>query len=288
MKDRLHELMQKAKHLEECKAKEPDGEDAVVIRPQAVVFEREPIIDGYLHEIRKLQNYITDLSENVTKFGQQQKVLISSMRRFSALKKECNITQEIKVQAVGIKRHLDTLAQQAQKAEAERGSSSCLTRVLKTHHAALFRSFQSVMFRYNEAITSKQANCKKFIVRQLEVAGKEVSEEEANNMMEQGKWDVFNENLLHEDKITRGQLNEIEQRHKELMTLENHIKDLRDIFLQVSILVEEQGETLNSIEMAVMNTEDCIQRTNEKIKLAVKYKKRNPCKMLFCCCCPCC
>ncbi|XP_073524278.1 syntaxin-19 [Phyllobates terribilis] len=287
MKDRLHELMQKAKHLEESKAKEPDGEDAVVIRPQAVVFEREPIMEGYLHEIRKLQNCITDLSENVTKFGQQQKILISSMRRFSVLKKESNITQEIKVQAEGIKRHLDTLALQAQKAETERGSSSSLTRVLKIHHAALFRSFQSVMFRYNEAITSKQANCKKFIVRQLEVAGKEVSEGEVNNMMEQGKWDVFNENLLHEDKITKGQLNEIEQRHKELITLENQIKDLRDIFLQVSILVEEQGETLNNIERAVMNTEEYIQKTNEKIKLAVKYKKRNPCKMLCCCCCPC-
>lgn len=264
------------------------GEEAVVIQQEAVIFEREPVIESYLHKIRKLQNDITDLSENVTKFGQQQKILVSSMRRFSVLKKDSNITKDIKDQAESIKNRLDSLSNQVQKVETETGSSSSLTRILKNHHAALFRSFQSIMLRYNDAIMSKQAKCKTFIIRQLEVAGKEVSEEEVNKMVDQGKWDVFNGNLLTEVKITKGQLSEIEQRHKELISLENQIKDLRDIFLQIYILVDEQGEALNNIEMATKNTEDYVQKTNEKFKSAVRYKRRNPCKTLCCCCCPCC
>lgn len=288
MKDRLQELMQKAKDLEQTKEKVYTGEEAVVIQQEAVVFEREPVIESYLHKIRKLQNDITDLSENVTKFGQQQKILVSSMRRFSVLKKDSNITKDIKDQAESIKNRLDSLSNQVQKVETETGSSSSLTRILKNHHAALFRSFQSIMLRYNDAIMSKQAKCKTFIIRQLEVAGKEVSEEEVNKMVDQGKWDVFNGNLLTEVKITKGQLSEIEQRHKELISLENQIKDLRDIFLQIYILVDEQGEALNNIEMATKNTEDYVQKTNEKFKSAVRYKRRNPCKTLCCCCCPCC
>lgn len=280
--------MQKAKDLEQTKEKVYTGEEAVVIQQEAVVFEREPVIESYLHKIRKLQNDITDLSENVTKFGQQQKILVSSMRRFSVLKKDSNITKDIKDQAESIKNRLDSLSNQVQKVETETGSSSSLTRILKNHHAALFRSFQSIMLRYNDAIMSKQAKCKTFIIRQLEVAGKEVSEEEVNKMVDQGKWDVFNGNLLTEVKITKGQLSEIEQRHKELISLENQIKDLRDIFLQIYILVDEQGEALNNIEMATKNTEDYVQKTNEKFKSAVRYKRRNPCKTLCCCCCPCC
>lgn len=288
MKDRLQELMQKAKDLEQTKEKVYTGEEAVVIQQEAVIFEREPVIESYLHKIRKLQNDITDLSENVTKFGQQQKILVSSMRRFSVLKKDSNITKDIKDQAESIKNRLDSLSNQVQKVETETGSSSSLTRILKNHHAALFRSFQSIMLRYNDAIMSKQAKCKTFIIRQLEVAGKEVSEEEVNKMVDQGKWDVFNGNLLTEVKITKGQLSEIEQRHKELISLENQIKDLRDIFLQIYILVDEQGEALNNIEMATKNTEDYVQKTNERFKSAVRYKRRNPCKTLCCCCCPCC
>ncbi|CAI9596761.1 unnamed protein product [Staurois parvus] len=287
MKDRLQELMQRSKELEASQETVNSREEPIDLQQQAVIFEREPIIERYLHDIKKLQNDINALSQNVVKFGQQQQVLVSSMRRFSVLKKESNITKDIKVQAENIKSRLDTLSLQVKKAETDFGQSSSVTRILKTHHAGLFRSFQTAMFHYNDTIAIKQSKCKTFIIRQLEVAGKEISEEEVNKMVEQGKWDVFNENLLTEVNITKGQLNEIEQRHKELVNLEHQIKDLRDLFLQIYILVEEQGEALNNIEMATQNTEDYVQKTNEKFKLAVRYKRKNPCKML-CCCCPCC
>ncbi|KAM5181582.1 syntaxin-19 [Mantella aurantiaca] len=287
MKDRLQELMQMAKDLESTQEPENPREEPTDLQQQAVVFEREPVLEGYLHDIKKLQNEINELSQNVVKFGQQQRFLVSSMRRFSVLKKESNITKDIKVQAEKIKNSLDTLSLQVKKAETDFGQTSSLTRILKAHHAALFRSFQTAMIQYNDTIANKQTKCKTFIIRQLEVAGKEVSEEEVDKMVEQGKWDVFNENLLTEAHITKGQLNEIEQRHKELVNLEHQIKDLRDLFLQIYILVEEQGEILNNIEMVTQNTEDYVQKTTEKFRLAVKYKKRNPCRML-CCCCPCC
>ncbi|XP_040194661.1 syntaxin-19 [Rana temporaria] len=287
MKDRLQELMQRAKDLKASQETENSREEPTDLHQQAVIFEREPVIEGYLHDIKKLQNDINELSQNVVKFEKQQQVLVSSMRRFSVLKKESNITKDIKVQAEHIKKRLDTLLLQVKKAEADFGQSSSAARILKTHHAALFRSFQTAMFHYNDTIAKKQGKCKTFIIRQLEVAGREVSEEEVNKMVEQGKWDVFNENLLTEANITKGQLNEIEQRHKELVSLEHQMKDLRDLFLQIYILVEEQGELLNNIEIATKNTEDYVQKTTEKFKLAVKYKKKNPCRMC-CCCCPCC
>lgn len=288
MKDRLQELMQRAKDFEASQEAENVREEPVDLQQQAVIFEREPVLDSYLHEIKKIQNEINELSQNVVKFGKQQQILVSNMRRFSVLKKESNVTKDIKVQAENIKNRLDHLLLQAKKAETDFGHSYSLTRILKTHHASLFRSFQKAMLQYNDTIAIKQAKCQTFIIRQLEVAGKEVSEEEVNKMMEQGKWDVFNDHLLTEANITKAQLNEIEQRHKELISLEHQIKDLREIFLQIYILVEEQGESLNNIEMATKNTEDYVQRTTEKFRLAVRYKKRNPCKTLCCCCCPCC
>ena len=118
------------------------------------------------------------------------------------------------------------------------------------------------------------------------MAGKEVSEEEVNDMLHHGKWEVFNESLLTETSITKAQLSEIEQRHKELVNLENQVKDLRDLFIQISLLVEEQGESINSIEVMVNSTKDYVNNTKEKFGLAVKYKKRNPCRALCCCCCP--
>lgn len=71
-----------------------------------------------------------------------------------------------------------------------------------------------VLLQYNEALLTKQERCKHFIIRQLEVSGRDTTEEEVNEMVATGKWEVFNENLLNDARITRSQLSEIEQRHK--------------------------------------------------------------------------
>ncbi|XP_027799069.1 syntaxin-19 [Marmota flaviventris] len=290
MKDRLQELKQKTKEIElyrDSHVLSTETEEKGVFVQQAVIYEREPVAERHLHEIQKLQENINNLADDVQRFGQQQKSLMASMRRFSLLKRESSITKEIKTQAEHINRGLDDLVKEVKKSEVENGPSSVITRILKSQYAAMFRHFQQTMFIYNDTIAAKQEKCKAFIFRQLEVAGKEVPEEEVNDMLHQGKWEVFNESLLTEINITKAQLSEIEQRHKELVNLENQVKDLRDLFIQISLLVEEQGESINNIEMIVNSTKDYVNNTKEKFGLAVKYKKRNPCRILCCWCCPC-
>lgn len=70
------------------------------------------------------------------------------------------------------------------------------------------------MRQYNDGLLAKQERCRQFIIRQLEVSGKDVTEEDVDEMVVTGKWEVFNENLLNDARITRSQLSEIEQRHK--------------------------------------------------------------------------
>lgn len=79
---------------------------------------------------------------------------------------------------------------------------------------SLCYNYVQVMLQYNEGLLTKQERCKHFIIRQLEVSGRDVTEEEVNEMVATGKWEVFNENLLNDARITRSQLSEIEQRHK--------------------------------------------------------------------------
>ncbi|MEQ2201011.1 hypothetical protein XENOCAPTIV_006231 [Xenoophorus captivus] len=136
------------------------------------------------------------------------------MRRFSVMKKESSITRDIKLQAESLHRRLDALSKQAQRTEDQLGTNSVAVRIQRSQHAALHRRFQQVMRQYNEGLLTKQERCKDFIMRQLEVLEKNVTEEEVNEMVATGNWEVFNENLLNDVRITRSQLSEIEQRHR--------------------------------------------------------------------------
>ncbi|XP_034042734.1 syntaxin-19 isoform X2 [Thalassophryne amazonica] len=291
MKDRLAELQQKARESTNENANpflnvHDDSEGVKVITPQAVVFEEEPVIENFLSSIQQIQDDITSLETEVQLFSQQQKSLVATMRRFSVMKKESSITRDIKLQAESLHRRLDTLCKQVQKTEEQQGATAVTSRIQRSQHAALYRKFQQVMRQYNESMLTKQDRCKHFIIRQLEVLGKSVTEEEVNEMVATGKWEVFNENLLTDARITRSQLSEIEQRHKELVSLENNMKELRDLFMDIFMLVEEQGAYIDHIQTNVERTQDYVAVSNEKFKMAARYKKNNPLRRLCCCCCP--
>ncbi|CAL8371127.1 unnamed protein product [Arctogadus glacialis] len=297
MRDRLDELRQKAQEDPDPEAEiisdplsgvnEPDDPTEVdFTTPRAVVFEQEPVIENFLCEAQRIRDEITELDADVVKFSQQQKTLVATMRRFSVMKKESSITRDIKLQAEGLHKRLNALSKEAQKTEGQHGPTAAVSRIQRTQHAALLRQFQKVMSNYNTALLTKQERCRHFIIRQLEVSGREVTEEEVNDMVATGKWEVFNENMLNDARITRSQLSEIEQRHKELLNLENNMVELRDLFTDIYLLVEEQGAQIDHIQTNVESTADYVAVSNEKFKLAARYKRKNPLRQLCCCCCP--
>ncbi|XP_034417571.1 syntaxin-19 [Cyclopterus lumpus] len=291
MRDRLEELHLRAQEFSKADREtiKPssvgrDNDDSV--SQTAVVFEEEPIIENFLSEVQQIRDDTTMLDTEVLKFGQQQKTLVATMRRFSVMKKESSITRDIKLKAESLHRRLDALSKQVQKTEDQHGLSSVTARIQRCQHAALHSKFQQVMLQYNESLLTKQECCTHFIFRQLEVSGRDMTEDEVNEMVASGKWEVFNENLLNDARITRSQLSEIEQRHKELLSLENNMKELRDLFMDIFMLVEEQGASIEHIQTNVERTQDYVAVSNEKFKMAARYKKKNPLRQLCCCCCP--
>lgn len=51
------------------------------------------------------------------------------------------------------------------------------------------------------------------------------------------------------DNITQQAMNEIETRHNEIIKLENSIRELHDMFMDMAMLVESQVRTLISLSL---------------------------------------
>lgn len=82
--------------------------------------------------------------QQVLQFSQQQKTLVATMRRFSAIKKESSLTRDIKLQAESLQRRLDALSKQVQSAEEQHGPAALTTRIQRCQYTALNRKFQQV------------------------------------------------------------------------------------------------------------------------------------------------
>ncbi|XP_012329939.1 syntaxin-11 isoform X1 [Aotus nancymaae] len=285
MKDRLAELLDLSKQYDQ---QFPDGDDEFDSPHEDIVFETDHLLESLYRDIQDIQYENQLLVADVKRLRKQNARFLTSMRRLSSIKRDTNsIAKAIKARGEVIHRKLRAMKELSEAAEAQHGPHSAAARISRAQYNALTLTFQRAMHDYNEAEMKQRDNCKIRIQRQLEIMGKDVSGDQIEDMFEQGKWDVFSENLLADVKGARAALNEIESRHRELLRLESRIRDVHELFLQMAVLVEKQADTLNVIELNVQKTVDYTGQAKAQVRKAVQYKKKNPCRTICCFCCPC-
>lgn len=285
MKDRLSDLLELSKQYDQ---QFQDGDDEFDTPHEDIVFETDHILESLYRDIQDLQYENQQLMADVKRLGKQNVRFLTSMRRLSSIKRDTNsIAKDIKARGESLHRKLRAMKVVSEEAEAQHGPHSAVARIARAQYSALTRNFQRTMHEYNQVEMKQRDNCKIRIQRQLEIMGKDVSGDQIEDMFEQGKWDVFSENLLADVKGARAALNEIENRHRELLRLESRIRDVHELFLQMALLVEEQAETLNVIEFNVENTLNYTGEAKAQVRKTLEYKKKNPCRTICCFCCPC-
>ncbi|XP_014860355.1 PREDICTED: syntaxin-11-like [Poecilia mexicana] len=287
MKDRLCELQT----FPSTPTEEERGpnEDEELLEQHAVVFQGEDVMDSIYKDAQMMRKEMLLLKLDVKRMGKQNTRFLTSVRRFSSIKRDANaLGRDIKARGEAIYARLEKMGKLSKELEEEHGPTSAVARMVRSQYVSLTSAFHEAISEFNEAEMIQRENCKNRIQRQAEIMGKEVSREQIDEMIETGKCNIFVDNLLQEGRTARSALNEIENRHKELLELESRIKDIHELFFQLALLVEEQGSMLDNIEANVGATQDYVAKATVEIKKAVKYKKNNPCKKLFCCCFPCC
>uniref|UniRef100_A0ACB8GBT7 Syntaxin-11 n=1 Tax=Sphaerodactylus townsendi TaxID=933632 RepID=A0ACB8GBT7_9SAUR len=256
MRDRLFELQELSRLYSQHT---PVVVDDLPLPHENLLFETDYAVASIYKDIQAIRTNNDHLKGDVRRLSKQNARFLTSMRRLSSIKRDTNtIAKDIKGRGEEIHRKLQALRDFSEDAETKYGSNSIIARVSKDHYVDLMHSFQTTMFEYNETEMNQRENCKARIQRQLEIMGKDVSGNQIEDMIEQGRWDVFSENLLSDIKGARSALNEIETRHKELMKLEYRIREVHELFLQVALLVEEQADTFNVIELNVQNVKDYV------------------------------
>nr|XP_056709251.1 syntaxin-11 [Euleptes europaea] len=282
MRDRLFELHELSRLYSQHT---PVVVDDLPSPHEALLFETDYALASLYKEIQAIRTNNDHLKGDVRRLGKQNARFLTSMRRLSSIKRDTNtIAKDIKARGEEIHRKLQALRDFSEDAETKYGPNSIIARVSKDHYVDLMHTFQETMFEYNETEMNQRENCKTRIQRQLEIMGKDVSGNQIEDMIEQGRWDVFSENLLSDIKGARSALNEIETRHKELMKLECRIREVHELFLQVALLVEEQADTFNVIELNVQNVQDYVGEAKGEVRRALEYRRKHPFRTILCCC----
>ncbi|XP_007489680.1 syntaxin-2 isoform X2 [Monodelphis domestica] len=249
-----------------CKSNE-DGEATVVV-------EKDHFMDDFFHQVEEIRNNISKIAQNVEEVKKNHSIILSAPNPDARTKEELeDLNKEIKKIANKIRAKLKTIEQSFDQDENANRTSVDL-RIRKTQHSVLSRKFVEVMTEYNETQTLFRERSKGRIQRQLEITGKTTTDDELEEMLESGNPSIFTSDIISDSQITRQALNEIESRHKDIMKLESSIRELHEMFMDMAMFVETQGEMINNIEKNVMNASDYVEHAKEETKKAVKYQSK--------------
>ncbi|GAA6092819.1 syntaxin-11-like [Tachysurus ichikawai] len=254
---------------------------------QAIVFDNNEM-DAVFDEAQATRREIQFIHLDVKRLREQNTRILNEPTRTSTVKRDSNaIAADIKSRGEDLLKRLHEMDSHAKELEEEHGINSAVARIARTQYAGLSNSFRNVMMEYNEAEMNHREKCKTHIQRQMEIVGREVTGEEIEEMLENGQWNIFSDNILTEGKTARSALSQIESRHRDLLELENRLQSIHEVFLDVAMLVEDQGPMIDYIFTNVQKTDAKLEEVLIRLDRAKRHDKNNPFKKMFCSCFPC-
>jgi len=231
-------------------------------------------MDEFFQEVEDIRENIDKIQNNVDEVKRKHSAILSAPQTDEKMKQELeDLMADIKKTANKVRAKLKVIEQNIEQEENVNKASADL-RIRKTQHSTLSRKFVEVMTEYNRTQTDYRERCKGRIQRQLEIQGRTTTNEELENMLEQGNPSVFTQGIIMDTAAAKQTLADIEARHADIIKLETSIKELHDMFMDMAMLVESQGEMIDRIEYHVEHAVDYVQTATQDTKKALKYQSK--------------
>ncbi|CAJ0580587.1 unnamed protein product, partial [Mesorhabditis spiculigera] len=231
-------------------------------------------MEEFFEQVEEVRGSVDLIAQNVEEVKKKHSAILSNPVNDPKTKEELDeLMASIKRTANKVRGKLKMIENAIEHDESA-GQVNADLRIRKTQHSTLSRRFVEVMTDYNKTQTDYRERCKGRIQRQLDIAGKQVGDEDLEEMIESGNPGVFTQGIITDTQQARQTLADIEARHNDIMKLETSIRELHDMFMDMAMLVESQGEMVDRIEYNVEHAKEFVDRAVADTKKAVQYQSK--------------
>ncbi|CAM4957098.1 unnamed protein product [Rotaria socialis] len=243
--------------------------------------EYDQHVAEFLTQIDLIRKLIDKIAELATEVKFTHKKMIEPMADPKLSHQLDDKTDDIKKAADVVAAHLKKLEQTQKDAKDDIGSAQW--RLKESQIYNITKHFRQIMNQYNEECVAHRDRCKKAIKREFEISGIRRTDDEIEDMIENGFPGTFSFSIMVDVEKARQAVHFIEQRHQDITKLENSIKQLHSIFADLAMLVATQGEMIDNIEYNVIQATDFVGKaTDDIVKTAIIAAKAKKKKTIVC------
>ncbi|CAD7696369.1 unnamed protein product [Ostreobium quekettii] len=233
-----------------------------------------------MHSIGEKQQMLQDMhekSKTITRSEEMKNLREQMQDTINAVSKQAH---SVKAQL----EQLDKLNSAAMYKDGGSSEASSSSRMRTSITAGLKKRLKDCMGEFTSLRKRVQQEYREVVERRVfTVTGQHATEEQIDRMIETGDGEaVFQKAILDAGRGKAVQvLAEIKERQRAVQDLEHSLLELHQIFLDMAVLVEAQGEMLDNVEKQV---EKSVAYVESAVKQLVQAKKsQDKTRRLYCC-----
>uniref|UniRef100_A0A915BG03 t-SNARE coiled-coil homology domain-containing protein n=1 Tax=Parascaris univalens TaxID=6257 RepID=A0A915BG03_PARUN len=274
MKDRLAELQQKADKGGTLSDLHDRLYDEQTPSEEALLLSKDhwdnvetflARVNGVLNDLHDMESLLEEIkikhSQILIEPGVHQQFTDDLNRAIESFKMKSYATQT----AV---RQMNAEVQKLNGDPKDYSANGVDARIKRNQVMAMTKKFQNVLLAFNNEQMKYKEKCKQKITSYLSLSGRNMPDEDIDKAIESGQLFDYTKGLILAQRDKRALYDEVKSRHEDIIRLEASIRELHDLFQDMSMLLESQGEMLNHIERNVESAVDYATKAFRNVKQA--------------------
>ncbi|ORE02747.1 t-SNARE [Rhizopus microsporus var. microsporus] len=240
-------------------------------------------IQVFFEQLDRAKNEIDSLNYQIDQIANLHSTLLQSLNDQQS-RQASNDLERMKSSAQRTNFNVKAMIQEMQSGNNQLPNNSD-TQMRRTQTGALRKRFLDTIQRYQDVERNYQLKYRQQIERQIRIVKPEASQEEVDDIIDSdGPPQVFAQSLMNAGRQGQAKavLSEVQSRHDDIKHIEKTIIELHQLFMDMSMMVEQQGETLNTVEANAEQTQTKIKEGNQFIAKAIQTAKSTRTKK-WCC-----
>ena len=232
-------------------------------------------LEQFLSRVEDYSNRIDNLASNVESLKSVNNRILnepSQTERKKHLSSQAEIVGTNKVQGRKLQKEMKEEKQKLAKLSGD--LSGAENTIRNTQLQTITKRFLDVWTEYNTVQLEFREKNKKALLRNLRVVdpSSTISTEELEKRLDEGDVTVLS-SILKESDQAKEDLKLLERRHSEFVKLEKGITEINEMFIDLSHLVESQGEVVDRIDLQVGQARDHVESGREQLRQAEASQK---------------
>ncbi|KAG7452617.1 syntaxin-like protein [Guyanagaster necrorhizus] len=210
-------------------------------------------MSAFYTEISSIQDSLRTFNDNVAHIGDLHSRSLNNMDDAAAQRNAANLDELVEDTSA-----LSSTIKRRIKALEKQGGTGRDGQIRKQQTALVKSKFVEAIQSYQTVEQQYRTKYKQRMERQFKIVKPDASPEEVRAVVnDENGGQIFSQALLSSNRYgeSRAAYREVQERHEDIKRIEKTLGELAQLFNDMSVLVEQQDETINNIETQAATVE---------------------------------